>query len=195
MKNKFTRGEGLLEEFLSRKRAKMADFFIRESDRKGKILDIGCGKYPYFLSYVRFKRKYGIDYQEPIKSREFKLKKADLANLRRLPYNSNNFDVVAMLAVIEHLNPEIIQGILKDIRRILKSEGRLIITTPSPIGNFVLKIMAIFKLVSHEEINEHKKIYSLKELERAAAASGLKVVKKGNFEFFMNNYLCAEKNN
>ena len=51
----------MLEKFLSRARAKIANNLISAQHRKGRILDIGCGEYPHFLINIEFNEKYGID--------------------------------------------------------------------------------------------------------------------------------------
>ncbi|HBE45379.1 MAG TPA: hypothetical protein DDW17_08060 [Deltaproteobacteria bacterium] len=39
----------------------MANSFISPYLRQGRILDIGCGSFPYFLKNTEFAEKYGID--------------------------------------------------------------------------------------------------------------------------------------
>ena len=53
--------DGFLESFLSKKRANTVNGLIPISHRSGKILDIGCGKYPFFLLNTDFAEKYGIE--------------------------------------------------------------------------------------------------------------------------------------
>jgi hypothetical protein len=53
----FTRGKGYLEPLLARLRAERANNLIPRSLRSGRILDIGCGTYPYFLSTTAFSHK------------------------------------------------------------------------------------------------------------------------------------------
>ena len=62
-----TRGHGLLEPFLARQRAKIANRLIPHELRLGRILDIGCGTFPYFLAHTEFEKKFAID-QLPIPS-------------------------------------------------------------------------------------------------------------------------------
>ncbi|MDP2947815.1 MAG: hypothetical protein Q8N88_06895, partial [Nanoarchaeota archaeon] len=59
--DKPTRGTGLLEKYLAKKRAHMANKLIPESLRRGRILDVGCGETPFFLLNTKFNEKYGID--------------------------------------------------------------------------------------------------------------------------------------
>jgi len=56
-----TRGNGLLEPLLARLRVRRANALIPDRLRDGRILDIGCGSYPYFLAHSLFREKYGID--------------------------------------------------------------------------------------------------------------------------------------
>ena len=56
-----TRGKGLLEPMLADLRAQRANKLIPSSLRTGRILDIGCGTYPYFLAHTSFAEKFAID--------------------------------------------------------------------------------------------------------------------------------------
>ncbi len=56
-----TRGHGLLEGMLARRRIDMAKRLIPASHREGRILDIGHGAFPLFLSQVEAKECHGID--------------------------------------------------------------------------------------------------------------------------------------
>ena len=58
----------------------------------------------------------------------------------KLPFENESFDIVTMLAVLEHLSyPE---DILKEINRILRKDGRLVLTVPSKIAKPILEFMA-----------------------------------------------------
>ena len=56
-----TRGSGLLEPFLARLRARKANRLIPAHLRSGRILDVGCGSFPYFLSHTEFAEKFALD--------------------------------------------------------------------------------------------------------------------------------------
>ena len=91
MPDKVTRGAGLLEGFLAKQRARMADSLIPQESRAGSILDIGCGNYPYFLMNTDFHEKHGLDRisedaaSEAVTSR-IKLINFDLKSDSTLPY-------------------------------------------------------------------------------------------------------------
>lgn len=122
-------------------------------------------------------------------------KKLDLEENPNLPFKNNFFDVVTMLAVFEHIQPDNLKRILKEIRRVLKPDGRFILTTPCPWSNKLLLIMSKFRLVSQEEIAEHKKYYPLRSVLNRLIEAGFsndKIV-SGYFEVYLNSWVYAEK--
>ena len=58
---KFTRGKGLLEPTLAHLRTQRANRLIPTDLRAGRILDIGCGSFPYFLAHTSFEEKFAVD--------------------------------------------------------------------------------------------------------------------------------------
>lgn len=194
-KQSATRGNGLLEGVLAKKRAEKANSFITKTHRKGKILDIGCGSYPYFLSTTVFNEKYGIDPSLSIgKINNIKLIKKDVTK-QNLPFNDNYFDVVTMLAVFEHIDGENIKLVLRDIARVLKKEGVVIITTPAPWSDKLLHQMGKVGLISSEEIHEHKTHYTRLKIEDIINKAGFKKekIKSGYFELGFNMWFTAVK--
>ena len=196
MTNKHTRGSGLLENILSKKRTRLAISKIPKNYYSGKILDIGCGSYPYFLSKINFKEKYGIDKNlVNIKNGKIEIIKIDLRKIKKIPFEDNTFDVITALAVFEHVERHAAAIIITEIFRILKNNGLFIMTTPSIRMDYLLKILAKFNLVSKEEINEHKDLYTRKDLFNILEKSNFneKDINTGTFEFFMNLYAVAKK--
>src|SRR3989344_3969074 len=100
--NNVTPGHGLLEKFLSKKRAKMANHLIQKHSAHNRILDIGCGVIPLFLMSTNFNEKFGIDphinYQHPEnKTNKLNLLKFDVENNQVLPFEDNFFFFVNMV--------------------------------------------------------------------------------------------------
>lgn len=127
-----TRGYGLLEPYLAKLRAEKANSLIPSHLRQGRILDIGCGSHPYFLSHTSFAEKFSIDQQEPAQDyKEINWMVLDLNKDMQIPFTNSYFSVITLLAVIEHLNPNMIVNLFKEIYRILEPGGILIITTPA----------------------------------------------------------------
>ena len=193
----YTRGGGLLEGFLARKRASKANSFIGDKFKIGKVLDIGCGYYPYFLLSTNIKNKYGIDpavKENLLKDKNLKLIKDEVGN-KKLSFKNDFFDVVTMLAVFEHIDENRIAFVLSEVRRILKRGGIFIVTTPAPWSNKLLHVMANLKLVSREEIHEHKHNLDKKIIVGKLIKAGFernKIV-SGFFEFGLNMWFVSEK--
>ncbi len=190
----------MLETFLARRRAEMANRLIPSAYRSGCIADIGCGHYPYFLLNTRFYRKIGLDKSIKRQSAESEptgnitFLRHDVEKDSILPMEENCCDVVTMLAVIEHLEPKLVAPLLSEIRRILKPGGRLILTVPAGWTDSLLRLMARTKLVSSVEIDEHKARYTHKSLfEILKKVFSEDRLKLGYFEIYMNIWATAEK--
>ncbi|NWF52281.1 MAG: class I SAM-dependent methyltransferase [Nitrospirae bacterium] len=196
-----TRGYGLFEGFLAEQRSKMANRLILSTYRKGRILDIGCGIYPFFLLNTKFSEKYGIDkVREEIYLKRFLEQKIifinyDIEKNCMMPFDNNYFDVVTMLAVIEHLESERVVKILREVHRILKPFGMFIVTTPASWTDRLLRLMARLRLVSPDEIKEHKYAYNHKSLFSILKEANFSPEKLsfGYFELFMNIWTTATK--
>ena len=192
-KNNVTRGFGLLEGLLAKKRAKLANKLIHDNMRIGSILDIGCGSYPYFLSNTEFATKYGIDKvvdSNPNIQKELgiNLMNHDFENEDLLPFDNDYFNVITMLAVFEHIEPIRIPIVLNEIFRTLKPGGIFILTTPAIWTDKLLRFLAKVRLVSPLEIEEHKDAYNFDKIKNHFEKTNFNLdnIKLGYFEMYMN---------
>lgn len=194
--SKATRGKGLLEPFLARLRANKANQLIPAEARLGRILDIGCGSYPYFLTHTTFAEKYAID-QLPLELEGTGIHwhQADLNAKPVLPFADGYFDVITLLAVVEHLDPDSLPQLLAEARRALKPGGRVIITTPAGWTDDLLHWMARLSLVSAEEIDEHAYAYTLPVLGWCFGRAGFAMdkISLGTFELGLNLWATAQR--
>lgn len=194
--SKVTRGKGLLEPWLAQMRAQKAEDLIPDTLRSGRILDIGCGSYPYFLSHTSFKEKIAID-QNPLVDppEDIEWHTLDLNQDPELPFDSSFFSVVTMLAVIEHLNPSGLVQLFQETRRVLNPGGQVILTTPASWSDRLLRFMAFIGLVSKEEIEEHVFPYTMPLLGWYFGAAGFErdKVNFGYFELGLNMWAVAER--
>jgi ubiquinone/menaquinone biosynthesis C-methylase UbiE len=194
-----TRGKGLFEGFLARQRALLADRLIPEAARSGRILDIGCGTFPLFLTMVRFHEKHGLDkvsaHQMDMGDERISIRSFDIETDVRLPCPDQFFEVVTMLAVFEHIEPSRLPDILQEIFRVLKDGGSFIMTTPAPSADRLLRLLAKCNLVSREEIEEHKGAYSHRMIADFLEKSGFdrSNLRHGRFEAGLNLWVCADK--
>ncbi len=101
--------------------------FVRDNIGKPKkVLDVGCGYGEHYTIFQTPGIKYhGIDIDKEA-LRNFKI--GTYTNAENIPFESNKFDLAICIDVIEHTdNPD---KVVKEINRVLRFGGRLIITVP-----------------------------------------------------------------
>jgi SAM-dependent methyltransferase len=196
---KSTRGNGLFEPMLARMRAQKANSLIPSHLRSGRILDIGCGSYPYFLAHTNFKEKFSID-QSPISDQaktqlEISSYTLDLNSKPSLPFADGFFEVITLLAVVEHLDPQSMARLFYEIHRTLRPGGIIILTTPAAWSSGILNFMARVRLLSFEEIHEHVYAYTLPLIGWYFGQAGFEMnkISFGYFEAMLNMWAVAEK--
>jgi SAM-dependent methyltransferase len=177
-------------------RAHQANRLIPAHLRSGRILDIGCGTQPYFLSHTSFREKYAIDQLTPAgMSESISWHTLDLNVQPKLPHEDGFFHVVTMLAVVEHLNPNILVQLFREIHRVLVPGGCLVATTPASWSDGLLRLLARAGVLSAEEIFEHKYAYTLPLLGWyfGMANFSMDKIRFGYFECMLNMWATAER--
>lgn len=184
---------------LARLRTQRANRLIPAQLREGRILDIGCGSYPYFLAHTAFKEKFAVDQlplaREAAITNHIEFFELDLNHEPRLPFEAEYFDAVSLLAVVEHLDPDNMAALFKECRRVLRAGGVVVLTTPAAWADGLLHAMAHLNLVSAEEIHEHAFAYTLPLLGWHFGQAGFQMtkIKFGYFEFMLNMWATAQK--
>ena len=185
--------EPFMEPILRKMRiGKVLDEIKKVSDCK--LLDVGCGFNYKFLSTVEpyIAHGTGVDFKVPEVKTE-KIRTIPVTLNDTLPFEDNFFDIVTMLAVLEHLDKP--HEICSEISRVLKPGGRLVLTVPGKRAKPVLEFLAYqLGIVNKAEIEDHKKYYDLPELQDLVKAVGtFKIVKHVHFQLGMNNFCVMEK--
>jgi SAM-dependent methyltransferase len=191
-----TRGHGLLEPLLARLRARRADALLPQGLRRGRVLDIGCGSSPYFLSHTYFAEKFAVDQLPAGAGRDgIAWHQLDLNRHPQLPFEDRYFQAVTMLAVAEHLDPAALERLFAECHRVLAPGGRLVVTTPAVEADRLLRGMARLGLVSREEIDEHQFAYTPALLGWYFGRAGFAMtrVRVGRFELGLNLWATADR--
>lgn len=153
-----------------------------------KILDIGCGSGLMLNTLENIGNTSGMDMSD--EAIEFSseiftgtIKKGSLPD--DVPYPSDYFSLITALDVIEHIDDDLVS--LKTIRNLLKSKGKAVITVP-----------AYMSLWSHfDELNEHKRRYTLNELHQKLLLAGFEIEKISYYNtlLFPVVYIVRKLNN
>jgi SAM-dependent methyltransferase len=193
------RQSGPLDQFLARLRHGIACRKLKTRMPIERCLDIGCGAYPALLIRLPAQQKYGLeqsvsaDLAQAAAAHGIRLVQCDLCRSAPLPFGENFFDVVTLLAVIEHINPPDVPPLLSEIHRILKPGGVLMLTTPAAWTDALLRGLAFCRLISRREIEDHKDRLTRRKIKTYLASAGFTAIQTGTFECFMNLWGMADK--
>lgn len=167
--------------------------YVKKND---VILDFGCGYKSFLLDYSKNKimRGVGLDYDVKnhimgnVQYMSYKF------NNGKLPFKDNYFDKIFLLAVLEHIEGEQVLKLFTEFKRVLKEKGQIIITTPTLRGKSVLEFLAFkLKIISREEILDHKKYYSLSDLRSLSNKVKLKLLDYKLFQLGINSRAVFKK--
>jgi 2-polyprenyl-3-methyl-5-hydroxy-6-metoxy-1,4-benzoquinol methylase len=151
------------------------DSFNHNGNGSRNFLDIGCAT-GLLLNYVREKgwSTKGVEICKP--SVEYARKRFGLdiflGTLEEAAFPSDSFEVVHFSHVIEHVPYP--KKMLIEIRRILKPDGHIIVTTPNIAGGHALFARASWRSL----IPDHIYLFSQKTLRKLLELSGYRVVKQ-----------------
>lgn len=187
---------GLLSPYLRNKRTSMVLPYL-----KGDILDIGCGpgrnlellkeRNLPFYSYTGIEIDENLVKILSVKYPDSKFHKVDLDS-EKIPVNQQ-FDTIVLLAVIEHVfNLKFLFSQLADL---LKPDGRIILTTPTPFGNDIVhRIGTSFGLFDKEGgQDDHIAIFNKKRLEILGEEVGLSIKNYKTFQLGCNQIAVYQK--
>jgi len=146
-----------------------------------RVLDIGCA-YGYLLK--KFDEvgceTYGVDISKHAIEMARKETRATLYVHdvdKGLPmFSDEYFDLVTMIHVIEHLDSP--YNVLREIRRVLKLRGRLVVLTPNlnSLARYLLKILRReYKWYGFTDIT-HKYLFTLASLKLLVERAGFRVI-------------------
>jgi SAM-dependent methyltransferase len=153
------------------------DICRRVTDRRPRILDVGCGTGANLLMLSKFGDAEGVDVSEDALAfcRERGLENVKLGAAEKLPYDDGTFDLVTALDVVEHLDDDLAG--LREMRRVLRPGGRVLLFVPT--------FMFLWGL--QDDVSNHRRRYRMPELERLLEQAGFEVERTtyANITFFM----------
>jgi len=122
------------------------------------ILDVGCGTGSHLELYQRYKcNLYGIDLSPSMlgiaRERLGDTAQLDLGDATDMPYEDGKFDLVISMLSLHEMSPQTRSGVLNEIKRVLKSDGRVLLIDfhpgpYQPLQGWVSKTIILFSEVA-----------------------------------------------
>ena len=177
------------DRFLQKWRIKQASNFIRQKD---KVLDIGTFDGSLF-TLLAAKGITGVGI-EPLQTKEIQY-----TNFKILPGyfpstspNDNDFDVITVLAVFEHVPVNEQISFLTTCREKLKENGLLIITVPSVWVDYLLCILKFIRVIDGMSLEEHYG-FNPETIIKIAMEANFELYRKKKFQLGLNNLFVFKK--
>ncbi|MDD5650601.1 MAG: class I SAM-dependent methyltransferase [Candidatus Nanoarchaeia archaeon] len=186
-----TRNRKLTKYRFRRRFEEVYNWIKDHNDNNISILDIGAsdGIVLNLLSEkLNLKKAVGIDIEVPSnKFENVKLIKGDAENL---PFKNEEFNYVISSSVIQYIRDR--NKMLQECHRVLKDNGYLVITAPSPFQNKIAHTFNYYKQ-DEEEKNLFYNDLSMKQLNKLFKENNFKVVLKKKFILFPFGKIPFEK--
>lgn len=168
--------------FENNSKLRRSPFYLAKMDKvleylgkyRGKFLDIGFGRGDLEKKIIKKRLPieiYGVD----ISSRSVKIAKKGLkgnyyvSDIYKLPFKSSFFEIIAILDVLEHIYEKDIFRALREVSRVLKKNGKLVISIPLNENLDQLNMEG-------RNSNRHLREYTPEILQRELSTSGFKII-------------------
>lgn len=152
----------------------------------GRLLDVGCADGSLIRAAAgRVRDAVGIDPDAPAGSVMIRGRfPQDLRD--RGPY-----DVIALLAVFEHVPGEERAAFVAACRDLLRAGGRVVMTVPAPLVDRIIDTLRRLRLVHGMDIEAHHG-YDPTETPGYFASAGMRLVTHERFELGLNHLFVFE---
>ncbi len=157
-----------------------------------RVLDIGCADGALFhILGNHICEGIGLD---PTLSSRVKGQNFDLipGNFPDGLTETEPFDVITLLAVLEHIPEPELRPFADNCVFWLKPGGLLIITTPSPHADYILNILMALRLIDGMSLEEHHG-FDPQQTPAIFSMPALKLVKSAKFQLYFNNLFIFQK--
>ena len=161
--------------YLSKK--KFVIDYLSDGSKDLAILDIGCGEGVFLEELMGrgFLHVQGVD-------RDYSSDIVTKGNMLSLPFDNEQFDIVLLLDVIEHLSVELQPQALDEVFRVIRNEGTLLASIPN-LSHLASRIRFLLKgnFVRTSSVNKHPGDRPIKEFLDLLKKAGFDVQERKGF--------------
>jgi cyclopropane fatty-acyl-phospholipid synthase-like methyltransferase len=180
-----------LDNYLQYRRFKAAEKHIPP---KSTLLDIGCNRGEFFV-YLSKKQVRGTGLDPLCENPVSELPQNVALIKSNFPAENlagKKFDTITALAVFEHIPHKEQEIFAKTCHELLCEHGKIIITVPSPLVDYILHTLRFFRLIDAMSLEQHHG-FDPRETAPLFKKAGFKLARHRRFEFGLNNLFVFEK--
>jgi 2-polyprenyl-3-methyl-5-hydroxy-6-metoxy-1,4-benzoquinol methylase len=156
------------------------------------VLDIGCADGALFRFLSNHGDSAGVDpdLEEPITP----IPKVEFyaGFFPEVLPHARKFDVITMLAVLEHIPADRLNTLARDCAAHLKREGKLIITVPSPLVDYLLAVLKWLRIIDGMSLEQHHG-FEVKSTPDVFRPHGFNLLVRKSFQLGLNNLFVFER--
>jgi len=158
----------------------------------GTVLDIGCHD-GFLLNSLGDRLAWGVGLDPCLTSA------VEAQNYRLLPstfpapelVGEGCFDAVTALAVLEHVPTDELGHVVQELRRCLAPTGRAILTVPSPLVDYILRVAMTLRILHGMEAEQHHH-FDVGLVKPLFESHGFRLVVHERFQWGLNNLFVFE---
>lgn len=163
---------------------------------RGRVLDVGCGFTQLPDRLTPDQAYVGVDVvADAVRLGQTRYPQHAFyqcdVNQAALPLGEQVFDTILMMAVLEHLSAP--RETLCAVRPHLAPGGYLLLTTPSPLGDWVHRVGSRVRLFYPEHVVQHVEIFGKRALCELLTDCGFEVVTFRYFEGAINQLVVCRR--
>ena len=200
MKDPYRRYAGIYDRIFDNmnKGLKLVGIRMFRPSKGMNILDVGCGTGSHLELYQRYNcNLYGIDMSpsmlEVARQRLGDSARLDLGDASHMPYDDDLFDLVFAMLTLHEMSPAVRSAVLKEIQRVLKKDGRLLLIDYhqgpyQPLQGWTAKVIIFFAELAagREHYRNYRQFMASKGLKPLLSQQGMTIQKEsilggGNF--------------
>ncbi len=154
----------------------------------GRVLDYGC-EFGVLANMCDPSKYFGVDISEEF----IRIARDNYPQFRFMTYvpDGERFDTIIALALIEHIPNA--ASLLMELRKMLKTKGKIVLTTPHPSVKYLYTFGSKIGLFSEHASQEHKQLINYRVMGKLAIEAGLIIEKYERFLFGLNQLFILKE--